>query len=56
MMTLDELAHLVKDMRDSQKVFFRDHSPQALNQAKDLERRVDKACREIVDKQPNLFE
>lgn len=52
---LDELATLVRQMRDAQKTYFRERSPQALNYSKELERRVDKAVSDVLDKQVELF-
>lgn len=55
-MTLQELAKLAKSMRDAQKKYFRDRSPQNLNVSKDWERRLDTAVAEVLDeKGPSLF-
>ena len=50
-----ELATLVKQMRESQKAYFRERSPQWLSTAKELERRVDKMLADILDDQQQLF-
>lgn len=55
-MSIDDLAQLVRDMRQAQCTYFRDRSPQALSRSKELERRVDRAVSEVLDKQPKLFE
>ena len=55
-MTLDELARLVRQMRDAQRAYFRERSPQALSVSKELERRIDRAVANILDTQPRLFE
>jgi arsenate reductase-like glutaredoxin family protein len=54
-MTLDELAALVRQMRQAQNEYFRERSPQYLNLSKELERRVDRAVADILDKQGTLF-
>jgi hypothetical protein len=49
MMTFTEYAKLVRDMRKAQSRWFRgDKSTEALNQARDYERRVDRATAEIL--------
>lgn len=54
-MKLDEFVALVKQMRESQRAYFKERSPQWLSQARELERRVDKAIADIQDKQKKLF-
>lgn len=54
-MNITELATLVRQMRDAQRTYFRERSPQALNASKELERRVDRAVADVLDKQPKLF-
>lgn len=54
-MTLDELAKLVKEMREKQREYFRTRNASILRESKDLERRVDRAVEEISDKQERLF-
>ena len=55
-MKLKELAELVKQMRQAQRQYFKERSPQWLSQARELERRVDKAIADIQDKQKKLFD
>lgn len=55
-MTLTELAELVANMRHAQKEYFRTRSDSALEESKRLEKRVDDACREILDGQRKLFQ
>lgn len=50
-----ELAELVRQMREAQRLYFRERSPQALSVAKELERRVDRAVDEVLNEQPKLF-
>ena len=54
MQTVTQLAQLVKEMRDAQKVYFRAHTQSALTQAKTLERRVDQAIDGILLNVPNV--
>ena len=54
-MKLDELAELVRQMRDAQSNYFRERSPQWLSTARELERRVDRAVVDILDSQKKLF-
>lgn len=54
-MNITELATLVRQMRDAQRTYFRERSPQALNTSKELERRVDRAVADVLDKQQKLF-
>ena len=62
-MKLKELAELVKQMRDAQNTYFKEKSrrwstevdPQWLSTAKELERRVDSAVKNILDGQKKLF-
>ena len=56
-MTIQEFVDLVSRMRAAQKVYFRDRTPYALSQSKQLERAVDEAVREIsqTEKQASLF-
>jgi hypothetical protein len=49
-----ELAALVNEMRQAQREYFRTRSPAAMDRARQLETRVDRAVREILD-QPSLF-
>ncbi len=56
-MTLEELAKLGRSMRDAQRKYFRDRSPQNLNVSKDWERRLDAAVAEVLDDNgPGLFD
>ena len=52
-MTIEELAKIVKEMRDAQKLYFRTHA--GLEYCKRLERRVDETVQEIHDDQGRLF-
>ena len=54
-MKIDELARLVRQMRDAQRTYFRERSPQSLSFAKELERRIDRAVSDVLDKQAKLF-
>ena len=54
-MNTKQLAELVKQMRDAQRLFFKERSPQQLNFARELERRVDKEVGHILDSQKELF-
>lgn len=54
-MNITELAELVRQMRDAQRTYFRERSPQALSVSKELERCVDRAVDDVLDKQPKLF-
>ena len=54
-MTTTELATLVAEMLHAQKDYFRTRSSSALEESKRLERRVDEACRAILDGQKKLF-
>ena len=54
-MKLDELAQLVLQMRNAQRTYFRERSPQALSVSKELERRIDRVVADVLDKQPKLF-
>lgn len=51
----EAFAELVRQMREAQSRYFRDCSSQALNHARELERRVDRACAHILDAQRELF-
>jgi len=55
---LRSFATLVADMRHVQRDYFRLRSPSTLDRAKQLERRVDKACKAVLEEQQqqgNLF-
>jgi len=62
-MKANELAALVKQMRDMQKKYFslcrnpyaKEDAQATLSHSKELERRVDRVCEMILDKQPKLF-
>ena len=54
-MTMAELAKLVADMRHVQNQYFRTRSHDDLEESKLLERRVDEACRNVLDGQKKLF-
>ena len=54
-MTATDLAELVRQMRTAQKTYFRERSPQCLSVSKELERRVDKAVSDVLEKQGRLF-
>jgi phosphate uptake regulator len=53
-MTARELAELVAEMRSAQKEYFRTKNPAAIERSKQLERKVDAACRQVLE-QPTLF-
>lgn len=56
-MTIEELARLVKSMRDTQKAYFRERTPTKLRESKDAEWRIDATVKEILDPpQPGLFD
>jgi len=56
-MTLTELARLVKTMRDVQDRYFRTRQPSLLHVARDMERRVDAAVKNVLHPPtPDLFE
>lgn len=50
-----ELAELVVNMRHAQTEYFRTRSSSALEDSKRKERKVDEACRAILDGQKKLF-
>lgn len=54
-MTLEDLARLVNEMRQAQKTYFRTKSASALDEAKRLEKQVDDACREVLNRQQQMF-
>jgi len=54
-MKTEDLAVLVREMRDAQKAYFKERSPQQLSVSKELERRVDKVVADILDKQTKMF-
>jgi len=51
-MTALELARLVKDCRRAQKAYFRDRSMPGLEEAKRLERELDRAVEAILADRP----
>lgn len=56
-MTTKELARLVYNMRQAQDAYWKSpRKPGSLNEAKRLERELDKAVKEILWGQPKLFE
>lgn len=54
-MTVVELATLVDEMRAAQREFFKKRDWRLVKHAKELERKVDDAVEEILQKQPKLF-
>jgi phosphate uptake regulator len=54
--TLTDLATLVSEMRNLQRTFFRTRDGKLIERCKVLEKQVDQACEEIMNKQPRLFE
>jgi phosphate uptake regulator len=54
--TLTDLATLVSEMRNLQRTFFRTRDGKLIERCKVLEKQVDQACEEILNKQPRLFE
>ncbi len=49
---VEELASLVKEMRDAQRTYFRTRSGDALAEAKRLEKAVDEAVKTIRNHDP----
>ncbi|MDX3913740.1 MAG: hypothetical protein QHC79_09390 [Pseudosphingobacterium sp.] len=49
MKDIKEYAKLVKDMRDAQNNYFSNRTPFFLNQAKAMERVVDKATKDLLE-------
>ena len=54
MQTVTQLAQLVKEMRDAQKLYFAQHTQSALTQAKALERRVDQVVEGVLAGLPDV--
>ena len=54
-MTAEELAQIVQQMRTAQKTWFKDKDQGALQEAKRLERMVDRCCEIILAEQKELF-
>lgn len=52
---LNELAALVKEMRESQTSFFRSKHRNHLDRSRELEAKVDNLVKEILDTQIKLF-
>jgi|LUMF01.1.fsa_nt_gb hypothetical protein len=50
------LVERVREMRAAQKEYFRERSPQWLNQSKQLERQVDRMLSDLENRQKNLFD
>lgn len=50
-MTYEEFVNLVMSMRAAQKAYFRDRTPANLQNAKTLERSVDKAALDFLEDQ-----
>lgn len=56
-MTTNDLAYLVKRMRDAQKNYFRTRAPEVLGESKKLEREVDAAVKGVLEPPaPTLFD
>lgn len=57
-MDAKELAALGRNMRRKQSEYSRTPSPQILNECRDLERRFDRACDEVLQEAslPGLFD
>ena len=53
---MHDFVELVLQMRQAQKDYFRDRSQQALSYSKELERRVDKAASDILNRQGKLLD
>lgn len=49
--TIENLAELVRLMRDTQKAYFKTRDTNALNESKALERQVDAAIARVLSKQ-----
>jgi hypothetical protein len=47
-MTTEDLARLVLKCRNALRRYFKDRSPQLLNEARDWERRLDAAVKEVL--------
>lgn len=56
MADIDDFAKLVSEMREMQRTFFRTRDGKLIERCKVLEKQVDQACEEILNKQPRLFE
>lgn len=54
-MDFQQFQNLVEQMRHEQKEYFRTRSAQSLEESKRLEKEVDKALRELADKQERMF-
>ena len=57
-MTPEEFKALVAEMREAQRSYFRERTPQCLSKSRELERVVDRVLRdELIDKTfgPDLF-
>jgi hypothetical protein len=56
-MNSNQLASLVKEMRDAQKKYFKERTQSALTASKDLEKKVDQEVEKILNRevQTNLF-
>ncbi len=55
MITFEEFAELVKQMRTAQRAYFQTRSTNWLENARDLEKKVDEALRELDSRQVDLF-
>lgn len=54
-MTIQQLAELVKRMRDHQSAYFQSRDKRDLHRAKDLEHQVDAAVIRVLDTRARLF-
>ncbi len=54
-MKAEDFRALVEQMRQAQRSYFKDKSPQWLSLSKELERRVDAAIRDMKSGQKELF-
>jgi hypothetical protein len=54
-MTTIELARVLKDMRDTQKAYFRERTGDLLDASRRKEREVDKLIKEIIEDRPGML-
>jgi len=54
-MTTIEFARVVKDMRDTQKAYFRERTGSLLDESRRKERMVDTLVKGIIDDKPSML-
>lgn len=54
-MTTIELAKRVREMRNAQRIYFRERTGEALDESKRIERELDKLVREIIEDKPVML-